>query len=407
MKYTSILLLLFLGISWGQNPGRYAGLASNVFLRSDLPARTSALSGAFTAVADDETALYYNPAGLANVNFSSLSLNHSEWFEDIRIDNLIFTYKIDSKLGWAVGIAHLGMPAIQGKDIYGQPTQKLNVSSSYIQLGFGYKIMPAFYLGLAVKYFQDNLASYKADGLGVDLGFYMYTFIPGVTFAAAVQNLGAKFQYDVQKEQLPMTYRVGIAYKSYALRGLLLTLDVRKSIDTEYVPSIGLEYKYRNAISIQLGSRMVERDRIEPTIGAGLTISNKYFFNYAYFMSNNLGVTHKVGFSVRFGKKGFKARTKHYSGLSATSLRPPENVESYIVGNQLIIRWDRVSGARYNVYAKGNNQTKWSKLNRHPLYSNQMKFKKPRKGEKIRVKVTAIINARESSFSKEVVIESR
>ncbi len=405
--FSIVLLLLNFDLVFSQTGSKNAGTASVLFLRSDLSARTASLSGAFTAYADDENALQYNPAGLANISSSALGLNHSEWFQNIRMDHLIFTYKFDDKLGWAVSMSHMWMPTIQGKDIYGQPTRKLNVSTSVVQLGIGYKITPSFFLGLGVKYFNDRLADYGADGLAMDLGFFLYTMVPGFRVGAAVQNLGPKVQYDVKREQLPLTFRAGISYKAYFVSGLVIAIDAIKSLDSDVYPVAGIEYRFAHLLSFRIGNSFRDQSQFLPTMGVGLAIAQKYFINYAFSMNPDLGNTHKIGFTFRFHKPGKRYGTNNFYAIPKPVLLPPHNVRYEITQSGLLIRWERVPGARYYVYARSKGQQKWTRINAHPLFSNQMSFKKIHKNRVIYITVTSVINEKESAHSKEVRIETK
>jgi len=291
-----ILLLMLAEMLHAQPVSKEAGSASNIFLRMDQSASVSALSGAYCAVARDENALFYNPAGLANINKGALALNHTQWYEDIRIDNLVFGYNFDRKLGVAFSISHMWMPGIQGKDYLGQNTNEINVSSSFAVLGIGYKVHPSFFAGLAIKYFNDNLADYKASGLAIDAGFFMYLMVPGLSFGASVQNFGSKVQYDAAKESLPMTYRAGFAYKIPRI-GLGISADAVKSVDTDYYYAAGLEYTFANTFTLRTGNQFRSWEQYNPVYGAGLNIQDKYVFDYTFNSNNNLGTVHRVGFT--------------------------------------------------------------------------------------------------------------
>ncbi len=85
---TFLIFTLFCA-SYAQNPNSSAGTSSNLLLRFDTGAKVSALSGAYTGLAKDEQALFYNPAGLTQLYNGVFGLNHAEWLEDIRIDNIV------------------------------------------------------------------------------------------------------------------------------------------------------------------------------------------------------------------------------------------------------------------------------------------------------------------------------
>ncbi|HFE64645.1 MAG TPA: PorV/PorQ family protein, partial [Caldithrix sp.] len=231
MKYIKFTLFIFLGVfhsAGAQLPVSSAGGASVLFLRSGLSARVTGLGEAFTALADDENSLYYNPAGLFRMANTRFTLNHTQWFEDIKFDNLSFGYRIRDRAGIAFGISHMWMPQIQGKNEIGQNTGKLSVSSSIFQVGIGFPVLDNVYGGATVKYFSDNLASYVSSGFALDVGVFVYTIIPELTFGASVQNLGAKVKYNEASQDLPLTLRAGLAY-SIPQSTINLSVDVLKS----------------------------------------------------------------------------------------------------------------------------------------------------------------------------------
>lgn len=399
-----LMLALLIGSVSAQQIAAGAGTASNLFLQMDLSPRSSALSGAYTAIANDANALFYNPAGLAEINTGSLGLNHVQWYEDIRMDNLVFGYNFHRKLGVALKIAHLWMPAIQGKDENGFPTSKLNVSSSIINFGFGYKIHPSLYAGFGIKYFRDDLAGYVADGYAFDAGIFLHLFIPGLTFGASIQNAGGEIQYDKSRERIPFSYRSGLAYKVRGL-GLRLALDVVKAVDTDMQVAAGVEYTFNRTVFLRLGNRFQSGQSLFPSYGLGLKLADKYVFDYTFLAHEQLGYTHRAGFTFHFNIRVSRSPKSGYAVPKYSVLKAPRSVSAKIYFDKLIVKWEKVYGARYNVYARTSLKNKWKKLNRHPLYANSMEFKKPKYKGAFYIVISSIINGKESPHSKEANIE--
>ncbi|MCB0281942.1 MAG: PorV/PorQ family protein [Calditrichaeota bacterium] len=412
MKKLTITIIFLLALTVtvsAQEPSKYAGTSSNIFLRAGLSTRVSGLGEAFTAVSDDENALFYNPAGLANISQGAVGLNHTQWFEDIKMDNLVFGYNFDNKLGVGISVAHMWMPAIQGKDNFGNPTGDINVSSSIINLGLGYKIHPSLYLGIGLKYFQDNLADFSVNGVALDAGLYMYTAIRGMTFGVSVQNLGGNIQYDQVQEKIPFSYRAGLAYKISG-SGFRLAVDAVKSRDNDIAIGAGLEYTLMEAFSLRFGNQFRQDRKFQPGYGAGLNISDKYVIDYTYYAFEDLGNTHRVGFTFKFDLPGTNYRSKSvYTRASSivTRSRPPVSVTYALNRDKLVLNWSRVYGAEYNVYAKTGTEGPWQKLNSSQIKETKLEFKKPSGSNEIYFSVTSVINNVESAFSKEVKVEAK
>jgi len=407
LKYIFFIILLFqlvINTSFGQDSAPDAGTASVLLLRFGPNPRVSGLSEAFTGVADDENALYYNIAGLPYIDAGVVSLNHTEWFEDIRMDNITLGYYLSKQLGIAAGLTHMWMPGIEGRDNQGQPIGSIDVTSSVFNVGFAYKIIPAVSLGLGIKYFHDKLANYTTSGFGFDAGLMVKTIITGLSAGLAVQNFGGKIKYDKDDQKIPLTFRGGLLYNLY-MPSIRFALDVVKSIDTDYMLNFGVEYVFQNQFSLRIGNRFTTYETLTPSFGAGFNFNQKYYLDYTFVNYADLGGTHRLGFSFHFNQKS--TNTKSYSSYDSskpTVLIPPTNVTAKISGNELNISWDRVAGVQYNVYARHSSQTNWKKLNDSPLYNNSMKFKSPIASGVYYFRVSSIFGGKESNFSKEVNI---
>ena len=72
-----------------------AGYSSANFLKIGMGARAAAMADSFTAVADDATAIYWNPAGLALVNGTSLSTTHGQWLQGVSNDFFALSHQLE------------------------------------------------------------------------------------------------------------------------------------------------------------------------------------------------------------------------------------------------------------------------------------------------------------------------
>lgn len=401
------LILLLSNILFAQSLDEKSGSAANLFLRTELTPRAVAMSGAFTAVAGDESALLYNPAGLVGINFFNASFNHTSWFRDIRFEHLLIGYKLDRNLALAFSIAQLGMPDIQGKDEAGFPTEKLRVSSTVATLGIGYKISQMIYAGVNIKYFQDALAGFEASGTAIDFGLYSARLVQGLTLGLAIQNLSGEVQYDQSKEKIPLQYRAGAAYKLSRIN-TLLALDLVESTDSNLHLNLGAEYRYAGLLSLRIGNRFRQGDLLQFSAGVGLEMLDHYFIDYAFQNNPDLGQVHRFGIAFRL-KRETPSYLKYKKVKSAVpeKLPVPQKLNYEISKEVLQIRWQSISGMQYNVYARTEDSKMFKKINRHPLYANQTQFKKPAQTKKLFIVVTSILGDKESAFSKELKINVR
>src|SRR5437016_158316 len=68
--------------------GQRAGTSSATFLRIGVGARAEGMGETFVAVANDPSAIYWNPAGLASLQRTEIAESHVEWPAQISYDHL-------------------------------------------------------------------------------------------------------------------------------------------------------------------------------------------------------------------------------------------------------------------------------------------------------------------------------
>lgn len=407
MKYILSLLIFIVvpPIIWAQNSSTDAGSASNLLLRFPASARVSGISEAYTGLANDENTILYNPAGLPNLNSTVISLNHAEWLEDIRIDNIIYGQRLTYNTSIGISFTHMWMPAIQGKDQYGQATEDFNVSSSIIQFGLGYKIQRAIYLGLTAKYFQDKLANYIATGFAFDIGIFMHTAIKNLTLGLSVQNLGDKIRYDKLSQEIPLTFRGGLAYHILNKR-LTMTADIVKFSDTDLNLYTGIEYNIQQSFIIRLGNQYSNSRSLSPSYGLGFVLKQHLETNYTFGNLKDLGMTHKIGFTFKFNpsSKNYKYSTPKTTN-SYTRKTPVIKRKIFIssLENELLLSWQNIDNANYNIYVKTDAKNEWLKINKTPQKSAFYKIKRLNKAGKYIFMVTYILNNQEYPISEEVI----
>ena len=255
----------------GEESGGYAGS----FLEWGAGARAISLGKSFTAIANDGTALYWNPAGLTQISSRELSATHALIFEDRSQNFLAFTFPL-SRFSLSAGWLRFGVSDIQERGTTGELTGTFDDSENVFMLGSGYNLLalPSFKLNLGVtaKYFYHSLHSYHASGAGVDLGVLSYVHLTGLVDRIGVgitaQNLGAGLKWNTEsnhEDDLPASFRVGTAVmiKPVPFK-LALDLDKREKQDLRI--HAGAEY-WISMLALRAGWN---HDRL--TAGTGLVL---------------------------------------------------------------------------------------------------------------------------------------
>lgn len=287
--FASLLFTLLLGVS-----GTAIADDNGAFpvFRTGVSARALAMGNAYTAVADDASAGYWNPAGLTSVEKFSLTAMLSD---NMRLDRqymyAALAYNFGTA-GWAgFSWVNLGMDEIPGADVSGPSGSTYNVDDHGFLFSYGNK-MNNLAVGATFKVAYQKIADYSNTGVGFDAGA-KYMVDDNVYLAMSARDLGTK----VGRDAVPVTFRVGVA--AMAFGGFTVAGDIQKVQHRDDVTLyLGSEYDYQFADNYFGAIRGGVSDG-NFSIGAGLTVAKRYSIDYAYVTETEtfLGENHRISLS--------------------------------------------------------------------------------------------------------------
>jgi hypothetical protein len=176
------------------------GTTSAEFLLFGAGARGTALGGAFSAIATDPSALYYNPAGIALMPRAGALVGTYDYVADTRYSwgGLAFPFSGGSR---AVGLS-LGTFGFKDQPVYTaeQPDgtgSVYSVSQTAVGLSFAQNFSDRFAAGLTLKGVFDNLGEVSGQAFAVDFGTNFHAQLGGhpIRFAFVLANLGSNLSY--------------------------------------------------------------------------------------------------------------------------------------------------------------------------------------------------------------------
>lgn len=277
-----------------------AGETGFASLKLGVGARPMGLGSAYVALADDPTATYWNPAGLAGVRSTEITAMHNEWIQDFRQEYAA----VGAPLGkGALGFAFSGFytSELEGRDDVGNLTRNFGFNDITMTAGYGRSFGAGLDLGLAVRYLREMIDDQDATTFAADLGARYRLPKTGLSFGAAAQNFGGKPKLVDESFKLPATLRVGAAW-SRALSGLhsvgTITTEVRKARSEDARFHVGGELSYKDRLALRMGGKF-GYDAEDLSFGIGLTQS-KLRFDYALVpLSSDLGTAHFFSLTAR------------------------------------------------------------------------------------------------------------
>ena len=299
----------------GQQDNTGYGGTSGEFLLLGAGARGAALGGAFAALTQDVTSLYYNPAGLAQMSRPSAMVS-------------TYSYVANTRYSW-VGI---GLPMSGGARALGvsvgtfgfsdQPVYTLedpdgtgetySVAETFIGATYSQNFSDRFSAGFTAKMISDHLGSTSATGFAIDFGTNFHAMVGERPIRAAfvIDNLGSNLRHDgaaletgvtrapplgtvdiPQELQparlktsswgLPVQFRVGVALDvlNQGSNRVSVLGEFTQPVNTKPGGGAGLEWAISNVgnsgFSLAArGSYTLQPDnKLDPGTGAGFTTS--------------------------------------------------------------------------------------------------------------------------------------
>ncbi len=242
--------------------------AEAAFENRALSVRAEGIGGAFTAIADDDGAIYYNPAGLSQITLQEITFFHTHPFNLSELEQNLINFVQPIK-GGGRGFSYQQFAAY---DNYKEELLNFSIST------FVHKNLC---LGINLKRLYLKIGGYgQKSGFGIDIGG-LYKIKPKVTIGFAGFNLNTPL-IDVEK-----IYNLGLSINPK--ENLLIAIDMEKSARFNSEIRIGQEFWVTNNLCLRVGLK--KHTTTEPTLGLGILV-NLIQLDYSCAFHPVLGQTH-------------------------------------------------------------------------------------------------------------------
>ena len=292
------------------------GTTAAAFSKIGVGARPIGMGGAFVATADDLTAIYWNPGGLASTYGSEAYFNHVNWFADVRVDFAGFSTRLSDfgVLGVFVTVMRMDEMAVRTLEMPEGTGERFNAGGLILGLTYARNLTEQFSIGANFKYIREYIWNSTATGIALDVGtLYRIPVLNELRLGASIANFGTKMRMEGRDNatvtevgegnanlinteiqlgefDLPLLFRIGVAVDAIKGETFRLTAAVdaiHPNDNTEYL-NTGLEFAWNEIVFLRAGMKsLLERDTEQGfTLGAGLNYrvvgSVRLAFDYAY-----------------------------------------------------------------------------------------------------------------------------
>jgi hypothetical protein len=296
MKKIVFIFIISSTVMFSQSAGN-TGLS---FLKYGFGARNIAMGDAGTALSNDLTGLFYNPAKLALTDQSEVLFMHNEWIQDVSSE--VIGVKTEFwDIPFALGFNVTSVNDIPYTTIAGIPETFFDVNYFFGSLSTGFFITEEISVGTSFKYLYEGLLNDEANGFGFDFGLNYLLPYEGLTASAVVKNVGSMNALRNESTKLPTELRIGTAY-TFSLEDSKFDFtggaEFQKYLDTEDNHfNFGGEVLYNKLIAARAGFQTGYESR-GFSAGIGLMWGNLKF-DYA-FLPFSLGLGNANLFSLQF-----------------------------------------------------------------------------------------------------------
>ncbi len=329
------LLVLPITLGFAQDRLTNVGTTAASFLEVGVGSNAIGMGGAYVAMAEDVSALYWNPAGLARMKQTEAIFERIEWLAGISFNYLGVAVPIPRLGTVGLSINAMTMPDSPVRT-YDRPEgtgEKYSASSIAIGASYGFNLTNHFSIGFSGKFVQERIWHEQASCLAIDIGTLYNTGIEGLRIGAAITNFGPALRLDggdliiyedvdptidgnndrimgifmTDEWPLPLNMQFGIAYDVLKSDNLSMSvaLDAFHPINNTESLNAGAEISFLKILTARVGFKSIGQQDTEEglTLGAGIRykIAGQSVINidYAYADFGRLNEINR--FTIRLG----------------------------------------------------------------------------------------------------------
>lgn len=303
------------------------GQAGATFLKVEVGSRGVAMGGSQVAAANDASALFWNPAGIGFLYKNSFHVTYNQWIADISHSFVGVAIPLGGIGNIGVSLTTLSYGDMEETTIAAPDGTGSMFGASDFAVGLSYarQLTDKFTVGITIKYLREKIWDMSAGGICFDIGTVFKTPFRGVSFGIVMTNFGQNLafdgqqlirrdqmynnitvtsRYETESFQLPVAFKLGIAYEvvSSEMNKLLLAVDgVHPNDNLEY-SNLGAEYIWSNLVALRAGYK-INTDIQGLSAGAGF---NFQFGNlaakidYAYSDVKYFNSVHRFSIGIDF-----------------------------------------------------------------------------------------------------------
>lgn len=309
---------------------KQTGQASMTFLQVGVSPKAAALGDAYTAMSQGVESVFFNPAGLTEMNSQfDVFFSSTQWFADIKYLAGAIGYDSKDYGAFALSFVVVDYGTIKGTAL----VPAASTGANYTLIGdvknvgaysFGATYVKAvstkFSIGGTVKYVGQQLGQLtdtdgstsdnNATKFAFDMGVKYFPGIESLRLGMSIRNFSTFVQYQNFESPLPVSFAVGIGMNVMDLLNKDISKDHALLLSSEFVHpndysdrvNTGLEYTFMNMVSLRFGY-VTNHDVLDWSGGIGLGTSiggSRIEIDYSYSNTEYFDGVNRFALNVGF-----------------------------------------------------------------------------------------------------------
>jgi hypothetical protein len=304
--------------------------AGGQFLKIPIGARAVGMGGAGGSITNDLSAIYWNPAGIADIKGVSTEFSYLQWFATYSHSFAALSFPLGNDFAVAVHAISFSSDNIQVTTTANPEGLSADYTVADLSTGLtlsGY-LTDQFSFGITAKYVNNSIYNVSSNGFAFDIGTLYNTGIYGIKIAFSMHNLGTETSYEGQSLRTskkpidaadaapvdmtmlaypysyPLVFRAGISSEVYKVddHSVLVAADFTTFSDVSEQFSFGAEYKWSDLVALRAGYQF-NQDEFGFAGGIGINYELGEVqgrFDYSINPTINLGLVNRFTIGVAF-----------------------------------------------------------------------------------------------------------
>lgn len=286
------------------------GTYDGQFMKIPIGARATAMGGAFVAVADDASSVFWNPAGIARLQGSIVAVHHVNWAADVNLTQATYVFS----LGFLPGMLAVNARALYADDMEVTTVFNPDGTGEYFDAGYSSygltyarSLTDKFSMGLTASLVHAGLDDLGSNAFAFDVGTLYDTGFRSLKIGMAIENMGSELSYidGAKSAKLPILFRVGGSIMAWQAleHQVVTTAEFSHPPDNNERLNVGAEYAFKNFFFLRGGTNFgYDAEKLAAGVGVKFptSLSSETRFDYSYTGMSDLGAAHRFSLEIGF-----------------------------------------------------------------------------------------------------------